>query len=1224
MSNPYTDATREIRVFLSSTFKDTQAERNHLIKHVFPPVRERCAERGVGFTEIDLRWGVTEEEAKNGTTVAICLSEIDRCRGFPPFFIGFLGERYGWVPHAKDLQNYLHHEQLDQYREQINNALEQQISVTELEFQYALKGHENKRAESLFFLRDKWLTDQLFEASGSQQVGDFYDTADGKLERLKQQLRDAPSPASEYASIEDFGERIKQHLLDELERRYPARENVSPLLEIQRQHQRFAQARKTCYVPLTNVRSDLTDYCTLRMQGIEQHPCLISGVSGVGKSALMADLAEHLQQTFKQAQVHDFYIGADGQHRLAQWRDYLWALLGGAPEPQLEPGAFKDEDTLWDNFQRLLHHVAASNEEQPLILLLDAINQLDTPEQDLHRLLELNLPANVILILSATDDLAVESQHVWPYRLNTPDRAQLKLIIEAYTRNFRKGLPHSLVERLSDEHASPYAALPLYLRVLLEELRVRATHETLAQQVETLLTYPSVGTLFQHILGSWDTDLSDSRLQQPVTEATRYIALTRGGLDESQLARVLTCNTVYVEPNPLPAALPRQQVSLILAILRPFLLRHDGAEQLMHGTLQSAVLKDLASRTRRLNIALTCDSTAQGITEQVYQYTELLKHNSEDKQAVTALTTLLNVSRNVVDCFRIDRSVLFNALSLLGASLNTTAQPAHLIAEGWKNPDLFKLAGTVEEIQSCNEITHLFIDLNFFHLCDAWIATTEQLVREHFADEPLLSIMNRGNRADLFVRQGRYQEAEQLDLALLQAYKGVLADDDPQVAICWFRIANAKYRLGQQQEATHAYRTALDLQRKAYPEGDRQLVITYCSLGVLNTEMDDLVNAEQCYSAALEMAERVLSPKDIVWLNVLVGVSELYYKKGAFEEAHDWALQTLELATVTLPAVHQMRAKILAQLAAAVTQLNRPAEAAEYLIEAIGIASQASLADAISLPIMTNNLTYVLCKQGLLEDAGQWNARTWELVKDLPEGHPEHKRCLDNAKVIAVFLAEQEDSSLRALFRHLAPTDDETEHLNQRVIELNNSAVQYKDWGRLQESEAYFLEALQLASRDDAFDRGDLASIKNGLAALRWDQHRHEEAVNLYLDVLKMRIAHFSDSHPSVGQSLQTLGDCYVELEHWERALNALGNALKIYHRTPPENLEMIAVCLSSFAMAQYQLGDLPHARESATQALTFYQRQRPVNAQVVERLTAFLQTIRAQMPAKSPWWKFW
>lgn len=89
---------REIRVFLSSTFKDMEAERNYLIKTVFPRVRSECFRRQVGFTEIDLRWGVTEEESKNGATVEICLAEIDRCRDFPPFFIGFLGERYGWIP----------------------------------------------------------------------------------------------------------------------------------------------------------------------------------------------------------------------------------------------------------------------------------------------------------------------------------------------------------------------------------------------------------------------------------------------------------------------------------------------------------------------------------------------------------------------------------------------------------------------------------------------------------------------------------------------------------------------------------------------------------------------------------------------------------------------------------------------------------------------------------------------------------------------------------------------------------------------------------------------------------------------------------------------------------------------------------------------------------------------------------------------------------------------
>ena len=72
--------SREIRVFLSSTFRDMQFERDHLIKNVFPQIRQACRKRLVEFTEIDLRWGVTQEEAEQGKVVRICLEEIDRCR----------------------------------------------------------------------------------------------------------------------------------------------------------------------------------------------------------------------------------------------------------------------------------------------------------------------------------------------------------------------------------------------------------------------------------------------------------------------------------------------------------------------------------------------------------------------------------------------------------------------------------------------------------------------------------------------------------------------------------------------------------------------------------------------------------------------------------------------------------------------------------------------------------------------------------------------------------------------------------------------------------------------------------------------------------------------------------------------------------------------------------------------------------------------------------------
>ena len=67
-----------------------QAERDYLINHIFPKVRRYCIERGVVFTEVDLRWGITEQEAENGRVIELCLNEIDRSH---PFFIGLIGDR---------------------------------------------------------------------------------------------------------------------------------------------------------------------------------------------------------------------------------------------------------------------------------------------------------------------------------------------------------------------------------------------------------------------------------------------------------------------------------------------------------------------------------------------------------------------------------------------------------------------------------------------------------------------------------------------------------------------------------------------------------------------------------------------------------------------------------------------------------------------------------------------------------------------------------------------------------------------------------------------------------------------------------------------------------------------------------------------------------------------------------------------------------------------------
>ena len=93
--SPKQNQPRLIRVFVSSTFKDMQEERDELVKFIFPQLRKLCEQRGVTWGEVDLRWGITDEQKSEGKVLTICLDEIKRCR---PYFIGMLGERYGWIP----------------------------------------------------------------------------------------------------------------------------------------------------------------------------------------------------------------------------------------------------------------------------------------------------------------------------------------------------------------------------------------------------------------------------------------------------------------------------------------------------------------------------------------------------------------------------------------------------------------------------------------------------------------------------------------------------------------------------------------------------------------------------------------------------------------------------------------------------------------------------------------------------------------------------------------------------------------------------------------------------------------------------------------------------------------------------------------------------------------------------------------------------------------------
>src|SRR5262245_29759729 len=67
----YPESSRTVRVFISSTFSDMQDERDVMMREVFPSIRLFCEDRDVRFSEVDLRWGITSEEAAEGRVLEL-------------------------------------------------------------------------------------------------------------------------------------------------------------------------------------------------------------------------------------------------------------------------------------------------------------------------------------------------------------------------------------------------------------------------------------------------------------------------------------------------------------------------------------------------------------------------------------------------------------------------------------------------------------------------------------------------------------------------------------------------------------------------------------------------------------------------------------------------------------------------------------------------------------------------------------------------------------------------------------------------------------------------------------------------------------------------------------------------------------------------------------------------------------------------------------------------
>ncbi|MBQ9731396.1 MAG: DUF4062 domain-containing protein [Bacilli bacterium] len=143
-------------VFISSTFKDMQSERDQMHNRVLPLIDAELEKYGEELEFADLRWGVNtkglSEEDSSRKVLSLCLDRIDDCR---PYMIVFIGERYGWIPEKRFLEEICRQKEID-----LPNY---DGSVTELEIEYGALLHPDFEGRILFYFRDEFDTSKMNE-----------------------------------------------------------------------------------------------------------------------------------------------------------------------------------------------------------------------------------------------------------------------------------------------------------------------------------------------------------------------------------------------------------------------------------------------------------------------------------------------------------------------------------------------------------------------------------------------------------------------------------------------------------------------------------------------------------------------------------------------------------------------------------------------------------------------------------------------------------------------------------------------------------------------------------------------------------------------------------------------------------------------------------------------------------------------------------------------------
>lgn len=377
---------------------------------------------------------------------------------------------------------------------------------------------------------------------------------------------------------------------------------------------------------------------------------------------------------------------------------------------------------------------------------------------------------------------------------------------------------------------------PLYIKALLDELRVFGLHEELGNKIDYYLTAETVDDLYEKVLERLEKDYEQER-KGIVSEAMSLIWASRRGLSETELLELLGKDN---EP------LPHAYWSPLYLALEESLVSRSGLLTFFHDYLRKAVEDRYFYDPKN-----KCLDAGKECREHLRLADYFEKRELDDRKADELPWQLewANEWERLKDCI--------------------------------SNLDMFHKLMTEAKRYELTGYWHLLEDR--YDMIKEYQISLQRYEQSSPANE---SLAYKYQQIAFFLdMNAKYAGAEPLYRRALAISEKALGQEHPDTAGSLINLAGLLKRKGDYEGAESLYRKALAIREKALGKKHLDTALSINNLAELLRIKGDYVDSEPLYRKALNIYEKALGKDHPETATIINNLALLLNSKGEYESA---------------------------------------------------------------------------------------------------------------------------------------------------------------------------------------------------------------------------------------------------------------------------------------------------------------------------------------------------